>query len=1034
MSAKSFDQIAADNRAYVEAGLRAGKQEGVAKLLAHQYSSKTHFIFELLQNAEDAKATSAKFRVFHDRLEFTHNGSRLFTDRDVESITGIDDSNKDSTAIGRHGIGFKSVFAYTHCPRIDSGDLHFELQDVFIPERVSLGMEQIGLKPEHTRITLPFDDETNPPTRPFRPLVPASVAKASIDDALARMSPRTVLFLKNLTEIVWTTSEGRSGELLQVTDSFNGQPNAKTIELTDGKLAERWIVFSDDIELEVVADEERVTKSFSVEVAFLIEGGKVVRASDTELVVYFPTEKKTELGFLVQGPFSTTKARDNIILDDPNNAVIARSAANLARNSLTKLRDAGFLDLGSYEAFPLREADFTVDSFYRPFFDAIKAAFEDHELLPAGDNSFVRSADAVLGDSAALRELLPDPILQHLYDPTLTSKWLHGDITSRRNSDLWNYLRYVLKVRELDPPAFARRIDLPFLEKQTDNWFVSLYQFLDKQKTLWQPNYPAGPIRDKPFVRLETGKHLAPFDKNGKAQVFLPPGDGKSFQIVRLPLDPDKSTLTFFEALGVKPVGERDLVQRILETRYAEPDDIPAESYLSDIARFASLAAKIQDPEKLFGKYRIFQCEDRRWRTPGEVYLDEPLQSTGLQAFFGVLGAQRPRYRIVVWSESDPTFLSQLCRLAERVQVPSKLYLFPGRCEDNPDAKRLVVEAIGKSTGTGTNIDFVLPHLTTALKTPSEMLSKLVWEMLQRYVNNKWWEARFSKNQGKEVRVAPSQICCTLRVEPWVPQLSNGEIVFVTPASATRELLPGGFVFDASWPWLAAIGFEEAHNLPDPADLLRQKGFAESDVRKFELTKELSLEEIEEAVRRKTRVDKSRPAFPTQASKNPERRSSKLRNELAQPTPKTYAVSQSSFRTSKPEMDPKEWLYRMYENEDCQVICQLCQEEMPFRKRDRRHYFEAVELLSKNYLPNEKVEQWIALCPECQAKFKEYVKADDSVMRGVREAILDWPLEDSDSGDWVIDIDLGSESPIGNSLELRFVEDHARALRTILSE
>jgi hypothetical protein len=1038
MSAKPFDEIAADNREFVEAGRRAGKQEGIAKLLAHQYSTKTHFIFELLQNAEDAKASKAEFKVFHDRLEFTHDGSKLFTDRDVESITGIDDSNKDITAIGRHGIGFKSVFAYTHCPRIDSGDLHFELKDVFVPERVCLGPNQNGLKPHETRITLPFDDEDNPPSHPFRDLVPASIARASIDEALTKLNPRTVLFLKNLREVVWTASDSRSGSLLQLTDSFAGHSNARKIELTDGIVEERWIVFSDSIDLVVDADGEKESRSFPVEVGFLIEGERVVRASGTELVVYFPTEKKTELGFLVQGPFSTTKARDNIIADDLNNVAIVQCAAALAAKSLTSLRDAGLLDIKSYDALPLREADFPSDGFFRPVFESIKSEFHKSALLPSADNSYIRSPEAVLANGVAIRELIPDEVLQQLGDVPPFAKWLSGDITERLTPDLWAYVRKQLDVPEVDPMAFARRVDPLFLEHQSDAWILSLYQFLDKQKALWQaaPNSwtPAGPLRDKPFLRLESGTHAAPFDKAGNIQVFLPSGEAEAFKTIRSTFADDHTARSFLEALGLRPVGERELIHRILETRYIDPGNISGELYFRDITRFSSFAAKNQDAKEFFAPYRLFHCEDGVWRKPDQVYLDEPLKPTGLHAFYDVLGEKRPRHRMTTWPDFDDASAGLLCGLAERTGVPSSLLLHKGKCEDNPNSKFLVEEAVGNNTGTGTNKDYFVPRLAAALQTPSLLLSRLVWDLLQSRVNIIWWEARFSKNQQKDDRIAPSQLCCTLTQEPWIPQVSEDEIIFVKPAAATHELLPGGFPFDASWPWLKAIGFGVDRNLLDPADLLRQHGYAESDVRKFELAKELSLEDLEYFVQRKAPLQEAKPTFPVRSSNHPERRISKIREELLQPTPKVYSPRLSRTRTSKLELKAKEWLYRMYENDDQQVICQLCQEEMPFRKRDRRYYFEAVELLSTEYLLNEKLEQYIALCPECQAKYKEYVKSDDSVMGAIKATIRNWPTEGCDSEDWVIEVELGSESQIGNSLKLRFVEDHARALRTIVAE
>src|SRR4051812_25463290 len=95
--------------------------EGVRHLafLGRLYADRTHFIFELLQNAEDAHATLLSFDLYTDRLEVRHNG-RPFTTDDVVGICGVDDSTKsdDLTAIGKFGIGFKSVYAYTRSPEV----------------------------------------------------------------------------------------------------------------------------------------------------------------------------------------------------------------------------------------------------------------------------------------------------------------------------------------------------------------------------------------------------------------------------------------------------------------------------------------------------------------------------------------------------------------------------------------------------------------------------------------------------------------------------------------------------------------------------------------------------------------------------------------------------------------------------------------------------------------------------------------------------------------------------------------------------
>src|SRR5260370_24060336 len=101
---------------------RYGWDTAVLDLLGQLYSERTHFIFELIQNAEDAGATELAFELFGDRLELRHDG-RPFTEADVRGVCGVGKSAKsgDLTAIGKFGIGFKSVYAYTKSPRIYSG-------------------------------------------------------------------------------------------------------------------------------------------------------------------------------------------------------------------------------------------------------------------------------------------------------------------------------------------------------------------------------------------------------------------------------------------------------------------------------------------------------------------------------------------------------------------------------------------------------------------------------------------------------------------------------------------------------------------------------------------------------------------------------------------------------------------------------------------------------------------------------------------------------------------------------------------------
>ena len=51
-----------------------GYKDSVVK----KYSDQAHFIYELLQNADDACATNARFILEENRLIFAHNGTSAF--------------------------------------------------------------------------------------------------------------------------------------------------------------------------------------------------------------------------------------------------------------------------------------------------------------------------------------------------------------------------------------------------------------------------------------------------------------------------------------------------------------------------------------------------------------------------------------------------------------------------------------------------------------------------------------------------------------------------------------------------------------------------------------------------------------------------------------------------------------------------------------------------------------------------------------------------------------------------------------------
>ena len=93
---------------------------------------------------------------------------------------------------------------------------------------------------------------------------------------------------------------------------------------------------------------------------------------------------------------------------------------------------------------------------------------------------------------------------------------------------------------------------------------------------------------------------------------------------------------------------------------------------------------------------------------------------------------------------------------------------------------------------------------------------------------------------------------------------------------------------------------------------------------------------------------------------------------------------------------------------------------MPFIKRNGEYYFEAVEALSNKHFTREDESQFLALCPLCAAKYKEFIKRDEAAM-------IDFKSDLIKSDHPEIPLTLGTEKT-----SVQFVEDHWDDIRTIL--
>ena len=546
-------------------------------LLANRYDDRNHFIFELLQNAEDALAKyerwegkrEVEFSLSPDALSVTHFG-KPFDEDDVRGVCGIGESTKGLTSIGRFGIGFKSVYAFTDSPEIHSGSEHFAI-DSFVWPRAIAGD---GLPPEQTVIRLPF--RSNDPT-----------AATQILAGLKRLGPRTLLFLREIEEISWSNGEDTSGTYLRSRPKILSN-NARQVlvigqdNITDD-VAEEWLIFSRPVS-------NNGDEVGHIEIAFVLEedaadqGWSVQRITDSSLVVFFPTVLSTNLGFLVQGPYRTTPSRDNVPESDPWNQNLVKETAILLVEALRELRDLGLLDVSALRSLPLDASRFTEGSRFAPLFSTVKEALMKEPLLPRYKNGHVPAQRAKIARTQDLRDLIGAKQLAGLFQSDHEPAWLSEDITVDRTPELRSYLIEELDVHEVTPEWLAPRLSKEFLEAQPDEWIEQLYVFLNGQIALLQR------LRQMPLIRLEDGSHVA-FNKN-QPQAFLPVGDRTDFPTVRKNVCQSEDALAFLKSLGLSaPDPVDDVIANMLPKYDQDHPDISDHDYRSHIERILAAFA-----------------------------------------------------------------------------------------------------------------------------------------------------------------------------------------------------------------------------------------------------------------------------------------------------------------------------------------------------------------------------------------------------------------------------------------------------------
>jgi flagellar biosynthesis GTPase FlhF len=587
-----FKQLTTDRQQSAEV-LEKQSMRGVKLRVIEKYSESAHFIYELLQNADDAKATYARIALNPNGILFAHNGTIHFTitapdteDTDtqnqrlghINAITSIGNSNKYEAQIGKFGVGFKAVFQYTNTPEIYDPPFCFKIEKFIVP--ILLNKDHPDRHPEETLFYFPFDNPESSPKHAFQTI-------------LTKLQNLTypLLFLRHLTQISWNSTEGNQGSytktcleeppFCQKTALINHSYQVKLImtqqQLNNNPVQNRFLVFTRHKQTSSPESANEVTIAYLLKPSERQTLPQVAYQQTFPAYCFFPTKETTHLHFIVQAPFLLTDSREGIKHGDKWNQQLIEALALLTAESLRVIKQLGLLSDAFFNVLPINEQDFPTEHLFRVIYDTVLTQLQSNEaLLPTQSGSYTQRDKAYLAENPELMNLLSPQQLSALVKNE-QAQWVFPQ-TTHHNKPLWDYIRLHLVNQEVNSDKLARRLNKDFIQQQSDEWLMQFYTYLlEKARYLWKYEI----LKTKPILRLTDNQVVSAYNRAGKLQVYLPTESESEYPTIKACFVKHEKSLQFMLALGLdKPKAYEEIKYYILP-RYKNTDAEIAPSVMS---------------------------------------------------------------------------------------------------------------------------------------------------------------------------------------------------------------------------------------------------------------------------------------------------------------------------------------------------------------------------------------------------------------------------------------------------------------------
>ncbi|KAI7102807.1 hypothetical protein KC340_g3670 [Hortaea werneckii] len=610
--------------------------EKALRILSEElYAKPTHFVLELIQNADDNRYDDAEpsLSVLYRDDGYLWVGCNEvgFMPENVWALCRIGDSTKkvDGGAkgfIGEKGIGFKSAFKVADRVWVKSGALSFMFDK---DKRLGMIAPECADIPEQKLI----QDRT---VFCFR--IPEAKHRRGVRSDIVQLKPALLLFLRKLRTIHVTVQDDNGDTTLacrlsRADDSVSGirrtilqrdttvnRPN-KYGKNKPSTAKEGFLVFQSTVKNMPAETKRHGVSETELLMAFPVDGDMKPFLRNRETFNFLPI-REYGLSFVLQGDFMLSASREDILMGNDWNSELVRAALELFCSAVTVFNERDLLKFTWLRyAKPRGNAAGTIfDGFLE---NLIRRLRDSHILLSQGNTLEAPSQLEIVPDYFADDGSPPKPL-------ATASRGLDGYVSPDYDVDDLKQLQ----IQEMSPREFRDLIKLLTVsgsqQMKPMEWHSKVAQaFLHIGHPL---------AYDIALVPLSNGRWVPP----SSGDLFLPeysstlsvPGGVDIAMITRsATLDPSRRLL--FERLGATRLGSAQIFEQILKQHRAFKGvgGLSVEHAVDQAWFICTCPIR---PRQYNLKDLLLCAHDGTLYKATELYMDDPDSPKKLSDFFGV--------------------------------------------------------------------------------------------------------------------------------------------------------------------------------------------------------------------------------------------------------------------------------------------------------------------------------------------------------------------------------------------------------------